>query len=131
MGMFIAPFLLVALWVSIIAMIKTVRLLKNKEINSKEIISGLAISVAIFGLMCLSILNKKEIWAFSPYFNIPIIMVFFPYAYYLFYRKSTNLKLKYYASIALISTRVTGILAILYFNLFDGLIDILGIIKTH
>ncbi len=131
MGIVILPFLLGAVVISILAIIQTVLLLKNKEINFKEIILGLIISVSIFGLICLSYIIEGSAWGLSPAFRIPTFMVFFPFGFYLVTNKSKNQKLKYFATLLLISIGMTGILGVIFNDFFFGLIDILGIEKHY
>lgn len=131
MGIVILPFLLGAVVISILAIIQTILLLKNKEINLKEIILGLIISVSIFGLICLSYVIEGSAWGLSPAFRIPIFMVFFPFGFYLVTNKSKNQKLKYFATLLLISIAMTGILGVIFNDFFFGLIDILGIEKHY
>lgn len=131
MGIIILPFLLGAFVLSVFAIIRTGRLLKDKVISLKEIIYGLVISVSIFGLICLSYLIEGEAWELSPAFRIPIYMFFFPFGFYLFTKTNNNPRLKYLANLALISIGLTGILALIFNDLFFGLIDILGIEKHY
>lgn len=131
MGIIILPFLLVALGLSVFAIIHTVRLLRNKVINLKEIIFGLGISVSIFGLICLSYIIEGRAWGLSPAFRIPIFMFFIPFGFYILTKTSNNQKLKYLATLALVSIGLTGILGVIFNDLFFGLIDILGIEKHY
>lgn len=131
MGIIILPFLLGALGLSVFSIIHTIRLIRNKVINFKEIILGLVISVSIFGLICLSYLIEGRAWGLSPAFRIPIFMVFFPFGFYLLTKTSNNQKLKYFATLVLISIGLTGILGVIFNELFFGLIDILGIEKHY
>src|SRR5690606_3758987 len=103
MGIIILPFLLVALGLSVFAIIHTVRLLRNKVINLKEIIFGVGISVSIFGLICLSYIIEGRAWGLSPAFRIPIFMFFIPFGFYILTKTSNNQKLKYLATLALVS----------------------------
>ena len=131
MGIIILPFLLGALGLSVFAIIQTGRLLFNKEVAIKEIILGLVITVSIFGFICLSYLIEGSAWGLSPAFRIPIFMALVPFLFYRNYKTSSNLKLKYFATLALISIGLTGILGILFKDLFFGLIDVFGIEKYN
>ena len=131
MGIIILPFLLGALGLSVFAIINSVRLFKNKEITIKEIILGLVISVSIFGIICLSYIIEGKAWGLSPAFRIPIFMVFVPFGFYTVYKTGKNQKLKYFATLTLISVGLTGILGVIFNDLFFGLIDILGIEKHY
>lgn len=131
MGLIILPFLLIALGLSVFAIIHTVRLLMNKSIGFKEIIFGLIISIAIFGLICLSYLIEGRAWELSPAFRIPIFMVFLPFGFYLLTKMSNSQKLKYFAVLILISIALTGILGVIFNNLLFGLVDVLGIERYY
>jgi hypothetical protein len=131
MGIMILPFLLGALGLSVFSLIHSFRMFRKKEITIKEIIFGLAISVSIFGLICLSYLIEGKAWGLSPAFRIPIFMVFAPYGLYTVFKTSNNQRLKYFATLALISVGITGILGVIFNDLFFGLIDILGIEKHY
>src|SRR5690606_22298743 len=113
MRIIILPFLLGALGLSVFAIIHTVRLLRNKEINFKEIIFGLVISVSIFGLICLSYLLEGKAWGLSPAFRIPILMVFVSFGFYIISKTNNNQKMKYIANLVLISIGRTGILGMI------------------
>lgn len=127
MGMIILPFLVGALGLSVFALIKTVQLLRSSAINGKELFSGLAISVSLFGLLCLSYLIEGKAWALSPGFRIPIFMIFIPFGVYLLFRASKNPKLKSFATLVLISIGLSGILGIIFYEFFFVIIDILGV----
>ena len=131
MGIIILPFLLGALALSVYSIIQTIRLLKNKEIQIKEIFFSLLISLSIFGLIYLSYIIGESAWGLSPAFRISIFMVFFPFVFYLVAKTSNNQKLKYFATLFLISIGLTGILGVIFNDLFFGLIDILGIEKHY
>jgi hypothetical protein len=131
MGLIILPLLFGALGLWVFAIINSVRLFKNKEITIKEILLGLVISVSIFGLICLSYLSEGKAWVLSPVFRIPIFMVFIPFGFYVVCKTSNNQKIKYFATLALISVGLTGILGVIFNNIFFGLIDILGIEKQY
>ena len=131
MGIIILPFLLGALGLAVFAIINSVRLFKNKEITIKEIILGLVISVSIFGLICLSYLIEGEAAGLSPAFRIPIFMVFVPFGFYIDCKTSNNQKIKNFATLAFISVGLTGILGVIFNDLFFDLIDILGIEKHY
>lgn len=131
MGIIILPFLLGAFGLSVFAIINSVRLFKNKGLTIKEIILGFVISVSIFGLICLLYIIEGKAWGLSPAFRIPIFMVFVPFGFYTVYKRSNNQKLKYFAILALISVGLTGILGVIFNDLFFGLIDILGIEKYY
>lgn len=131
MGIIILPFLLGALYLSVFSLIHTVRLLINKVISFKEIIFGLVISISIFGLICLSYLIEGKAWELSPSFRIPICMIFVPYGFYTLTKTCNNKKIKYFATLVLISIGLSGILGVIANDLFFSLIDILGVKKHH
>lgn len=131
MGIIIMPVLLGALGLSVFALVQTVRLFRSKEISTKELLWGFLISALIFGLICLSYIMKGSAWEFSPVFRIPIFMVFVPFGIYILSRIINNPKLKYFATLLLISIALTGILGIVFNNLLFGLPDILGVEKHY
>lgn len=131
MGIIILPFLLGALGLSVYAVVKVVSLFRNGIVTPMDIIFGLALSVGIFGLICLSYKMEARAWALSPSFRVPIFMVFVPFVIYLFTRNSSNEQLKYLSNLILISISLTGILGLIFNNLIFGLVDILGIEKFY
>lgn len=131
MGIIILPFWLAALWITIFAIMKTVRLIRNNEINFKEIFFGLIISGSIFHLICLSYLNEGSAWGLSPAFRIPVFMILVPFGFYALIDMSSNKFLKYFATLMLISAGIAGILCIIFNNVFFELLDILGVEKYY
>lgn len=131
MGIIIIPFLLGALLLSLLAMIQTIRLLIKRQINLKEIILGLTISLSIFGLICLSYLIEGSAWGLSPPFRIPIFMVFIPSIIYFISMAINHEIVKYLANLILISIGLSGILGIIFNDYIFGIIDLLGIEKYY
>ena len=131
MGIIILPFLLWALSLSVLAIIRTVQLLMDKAINFKDVFFGLVISVSIFGLICLSYLFEGYAWGLDPAFRIPIFMVFVPYGFYSLTKTISNQKVKYFATLVLISVGFTEIFGVIFNDLFFDLIDILGVGKHY
>jgi hypothetical protein len=131
MGIIILPFLLGAFVVGILSLIKMIRLLRKKQVSLKETLFGLATSIIIFGLICLSYIVEGRAWGLSPAFRIPIFMVFIPFVIHILTEKSKNTKLIYISKILLISIIVTILLGVIFNDLFFGLIDYLGIEKHY
>jgi hypothetical protein len=131
MGIIIIPFLFGALLLSLLAMIQTIRLIIKRQINFKEIILGLTISLSIFGLICLSYLIEGSAWGLSPAFRIPIFMVFIPSIFYFISMAINHKIIKYLANLILISIGLSGILGIIFNDYIFGIIDLLGIEKYY
>lgn len=131
MGLLILPFLLGALAISIFAIINVITLLKKQEISSKEILWGFSITSILFGLICLSYIIQERAWGLSPAFRIPICMVFIPFGIYLAAKTSRSDKIRYFSTLLIISIGLTGILGIIFNDLFFNLIDYLGVKKHY
>jgi len=131
MGIIILPFLLGALVLGIISMVKAIKQVKMKQAGLKELLLGLITSSAIFGLICLSYIIEGRAWGLSPAFRIPIFMVFIPFIVQVSTEKSRNSKIAYISKIILISIIMTTILGVVFNDLFFDLIDYLGIEKHY
>lgn len=131
MGIIILPFLLGALITGIIAIVKTIKQLRKRQVGLKELLFGLIVSSAIFGLICLSYITEGRAWGLSPAFRIPIFMVFIPFIVHISTENVKNSKLAYISKIILISVGMTTIFGVIFNNLFFDLIDYLGIEKHY
>lgn len=131
MGIIILPFLLGALVLGIIAVVKTIKQLRKRHVGLKELLLGLIVSSAIFGLICVSYIIEGRAWGLSPAFRIPIFMVFIPFVVHVLTEKSKNSKLVYISKIILISIGMTTIFGVIFNDIFFDLIDYLGIEKHY
>jgi|AntRauTorckE5430_2_1112549.scaffolds.fasta_scaffold29819_2 hypothetical protein len=131
MGIIILPFLLGALVLGIISIVKTIKQLRTKQTGTKELLLGLITSSTIFGLICLSYIIEGRAWKLSPAFRIPIFMVFIPFIVQISTEKSKNSKMAYISKIILISISMTAIFGVVFNDLFFDLIDYLGIEKHY
>lgn len=131
MGLIILPFLLGALVLGIIAIVKTIKQSRKRLVGLKELILGLIVSSAIFGLICVSYIIEGRAWGLSPAFRIPIFMVFIPFVVHVSTEKSKNSNLVYISKIILISVGMTTIFGVIFNDLFFDLIDYLGIEKHY
>ena len=131
MGIVILPFLLGALIIGIIALVKVIKLLKLKLIKVKDLGIGLIISILLFGLISLVYIIEGKAWGLSPAFRIPIFMVFIPFGIHIVLEKSKNKKAEYFSKIFLISIVFSVILGIIFNEILFDLIDYLGIKKHY
>ncbi|PWG04036.1 hypothetical protein [Polaribacter aquimarinus] len=131
MGIVILPFLLGALIIGIIALVKVIKLLKLKLIKVKDLGIGLIISILLFGLISLVYIIEGKAWGLSPAFRIPIFMVFIPFGIHIVWEKSKNRKAEYFSKIFLISIVFSVILGIIFNEILFDLIDYLGIKKHY
>ena len=131
MGIIILPFLLGAVVLGIRSIVKVIGKIENKQIETKEILFGLAASLIFFGLICLSYIIEGRASPLSPAFRIPIFMVFIPFIIQIATEKSKKSSLAYLSKILLISIGITVILGVIFNNFFLGLIDYLGIEKVY
>lgn len=131
MGIIILPFILGAIIIAIVCIIKVIKLFISKQIVFKDIILGLLLSLTLFGLIALSYLIERSAWALSTYFRLPIFMMFIPFIIYISNKDSKNPKRKYISKVILVSIGLTGILGVIFNDLFFNLIDYLGIKEYH
>ncbi|WNM20186.1 hypothetical protein [Flavobacterium capsici] len=131
MGLIILPFLLGALGIAVLAMMEILKLIKSKKITIKEIIIGFGLTLLIFAAIVISYLIEGKAWVLSPAFRIPVIMVYIPFFIYSLVKTSDNQKLKYFSILILISISITGILGIVFNDVFFELINYLGIEKNY
>ena len=131
MGIIILPFLLGALVLGIISIVRTIKQIRKRQVGLKELALGLIASCAIFGLICLSYIIEGQAWGLGPAFRIPIFMVFIPFVVHVASEKSKNYNLAYISKIFLISVAMTTILGVIFNDLFFDLIDYLGIEKHY
>ncbi|GAB2479566.1 hypothetical protein GCM10011375_17110 [Hymenobacter qilianensis] len=131
MGIIILPFLLGGLIISLMALIDTFKLIMDKEIAMREIVFGLLITVVIFGFISLSYVIEGRAWGLSPAFRLPICMIFIPFGIYTVVKSSNNAKTKYFSRLLLVSIGLSGVLGLVFNEVFFDLIDYLGIEKYY
>ncbi|MCF2874409.1 MULTISPECIES: hypothetical protein [unclassified Tenacibaculum] len=127
MGIILLPFLLGAIVIGLLSLIKSIKLIRLKEITVKELILGLIVSLILFGLITLIYYIEGQAWALSPAFRIPIFMIFLPFGIHLLFQKNKNLNLVFLSKILLVSISFTLILGIIFNNLLFNLIEYIGI----
>ncbi len=130
MGLIFMPLLLGALIIGIIAIIKCVKMFMSDIIGINEIAYGCLTSITIFSVIALVYKIKGDAWGLSPFFRLPIYMVFIPFVIYLITTNSKNLDIKYLSEILLISISFSVIISIIFPNFFFRIVHYLGI-KIH
>ncbi|WP_229743077.1 hypothetical protein [Hymenobacter qilianensis] len=113
------------------ALIDTFKLIMDKEIAMREIVFGLLITVVIFGFISLSYVIEGRAWGLSPAFRLPICMIFIPFGIYTVVKSSNNAKTKYFSRLLLVSIGLSGVLGLVFNEVFFDLIDYLGIEKYY
>lgn len=131
MGIIILPFLIGAFSIIVIAMINSVKLLNSGTIGLIEIGIGIILSLALFGIVVISYLIERKYWGLSPFFRIPLFTVFIPFAIHVQIKNSDTLRFDYISSLLLISIAITGILAIVYNDVFFKLMEYFNIKKFY
>ncbi len=114
MGMIIIPVFLLAFVLGIIATIKLIIQLRNRQINSIQVLLGLSLLVLLWGIMLTIFVIEGEIYAFSPAFRIPLIMVFLASLIYLIFSVMKAPSSKYIANIILVNIAFAGIFGLLF-----------------
>jgi hypothetical protein len=131
MGIIILPFLLGALIIGIIALVKSIKLFKLEVISFKEILLGLVTSLILFGLISLVYIIEGKAWGLSPAFRIPIFMVLIPFGLHIASEKNKNSVVEYISKLLLISIVFTVFIGIIFSDIVFELIDYLGIEKYY
>lgn len=131
MGIIILPFIFGAFVLGIIAIVKSINLLKSKIIGLNELILGLFLSLLLYGLTVLTYVLEDRTWALSVAFRLPMIMVYIPFVIYLVSKNNSNYKTVNLSNIFLISIGFTIIFSLVFNTTFFGIIDYLGIEKYH
>lgn len=127
MGLILIPFLLGALWLTGVSIVKTIKLLRRKEIGGKEVGLAFLLSAVIFGLICLSYIVAGRAWGLSPAMRIPTCMFFLPYALYRLSQRLPWPLLRKVGQVALISVGISGLAGIATHDLFLALVSHLGV----
>ena len=130
MGIIIIPFLLGALIIGIMAIIKTTLLLSNKEIVLKDFLYGLLTTIGIFGMICISYLIQDKAWALSPAFRIPIGLFFIPYFIYFILTTNRITQWNHLSKNIIISITISTILSLIFHDELFNLVSLLGV-KEH
>jgi len=131
MGMIIAPILLLALILGIISIVLAVIALVKKTAGIKEVIIGLLTAVSIYGIIVFFYLNETSVWALSPYFRLPIFMIYFPFILFLLTKIGNVPALKKVSTIMLFTVANSTLLAVIFNVYFFGILDLIGIQGTH
>ena len=131
MGIIILPFVVAAAAVCIISIRKAIILYREGKMSHKDIYTGAGISFFLYISIAVSYIMEGKAWVLSPFFRLPFFMIFVPFVMYLLFDTAKNERLKHFSKIILISISLTGILGVLFNNLFFGMVDYLGIEKYH
>ena len=131
MGIVILPFLTGAIIIGVIAIFKSISLIDSKDIGIKEIIYGLLISIILYLLIGLVYLIQGKAWGLSPFFRLPLIMIFIPYLIYIGTKENKSPKEQYFSKILLVSIGITSLFGTIFHELFFGIMHYLGIQKTY
>jgi hypothetical protein len=138
MGLIILVVLVLALAIGISVIITVIKLLLSGAIGIKELIFGLFVSVIIFGFIVLSYKVEGNIWALSPVFRVPFLMVYLPYAIhlvicfvYILIERRLNVEITYFSKILLISISFSVVLSPLFLSAIDFFIAFLNIEMSY
>ena len=127
MGIIIIPFLIGILIIAIVAIFKTVKLIKSKAITNKDIGIGFIISLSLFGLISILYIIEGKAWALSPAFRIPFFMIFMPFVTHLLTQKNEKEQTEYISKLLLISVAITSILVVVSYPILIDLVKYLGV----
>ena len=131
MGMIIIPVFLLAFVLGILATIKLIVHLRNKQINTTQVLLGLALLVLLWGIILMIFVIESEIYAFSPAFRIPLVMVFLMSLIYMIFSVMNTPSLKYVANIILVNIAFAGIFGLLLLSAMNNLLEVLGVNLYH
>ena len=131
MGIVILPFLLGAIIIGLIAIIKSIRLISSKDIGIKETIYGALTSIILYGLLALAYIIQGKAWGLSPFFRIPIFMIFIPFITHIATEKDERPKAKFLSKILLLSVVITVIFGALFHEMFFDIMEYVGTKKSY
>jgi len=131
MGLIILPFLIGALALVIIAMKSTLGLINAEVIGIPEIGLGLLISSLLFFAITISYIIERKIWGLSPYFRIPLITIFIPFAIHLGIKLIGFPNFSYFSSLILVSISISGILGMVFNYFLFRILKYFGIEKHY
>ncbi|MBU2907490.1 hypothetical protein KO529_22000 [Arenibacter algicola] len=131
MGIVLLPFVLGAIIIGLIAIFKSFRLIDTKHIEIKEILYGFLTSIILYGLIGLFYLIEGKAWALSPYFRLPIIMIFIPYIIHKGTEKNKNPKVIALSKILLVSIGITTLIGAIFHGYFFDIMEHFGTEKNY
>jgi hypothetical protein len=97
----------IVLFIGIYSFVKVYKLLKLKQIGSKDLIIGLIISVALYGLFKL--IYPEEKGTFSMIFVGPFLMIFLPFIVHFVTKNIKKIEFIFKISLLSISYTMIGI----------------------
>ncbi|MDR6192976.1 hypothetical protein [Siphonobacter sp. SORGH_AS_0500] len=130
MGIILIPFLLSTLVIVMYSIIKSFKLIRGNKISKKNIAYSLGSSLASYLIVIISYWYEDQVWVFSPYFRIPILVIIIPFIGWNSLKNNKNQVLSSYSNILILSVALNGIIGILFNNISFGITDFLGI-ETH
>lgn len=130
MGIIIFPFLLSALIIFVICIIKVIKGLINKEIDVKQVAFGLLLSLLIYAGIFIDYLLSESAYAFGPLFYFPFAMVYIP-LFVAVGLKAAGRKMLVARRVLYCSIVLSGLFIMIFYNYTLGLAEYLDIPKTY
>lgn len=131
MGMIIIPLFIVGVGIGIFALVKIITQLNSKQIDLKQIIYGISLSIFLLTIIIAVYVLEKEYYAFSPAFRIPLFLMFLPTIIYLIFIGIKTPTFKYLANIVLVNIAFAGILGFGLFIAASAFLETIGIQKYY
>ena len=131
MGLILLPYVLAALVIVIIAFVGVIKLIRNKQLDSKVIVSGIAISLLIYAGVVLSYLGQDKVWVMSTIIRFPFWFFYIPGLIFLLLTMSNRIVIQKFRSSLLISIVFSGIASVLAYSYIYEVLDLLNITTTY
>ncbi len=131
MGIVILPFLLGAIIIGLIAIIKSIRLISSKNIGFKETIYGTLTSIILYVLIALTYIIQDKAWGLSPFFRIPVVMIFIPFIAHLTTEKNKSPKVNFISNILLLSIGISAVFGTIFHEIVFDVMNFVGTKKSY
>jgi hypothetical protein len=131
MGLILIPYLLINAVIGIIYLIKGIKMLMSNAISKEIIISGIASSLVLIGMIVLYLYFQKRVYAFKPIFMFPFYTIIIPFLLLFINKMIDNESLRNISTIAVFCIATSFIIiSIALFARFD-IIKFLGVEKYY
>jgi hypothetical protein len=131
MGIILVPYILIAIFVLIIALILAIKSFLKKELIFEDIFLGLITTLCIYTLIYINYKISEESYGLGTYFIFPFFMIFLPLITSFTLKLSKKTKTNKISNILLVSVILSGIFIIVFEKYTFGLIEYLELTKYH
>lgn len=131
MGILLLPLLLGAAILSVICMVRVIQWTGKRELSWQAILLGLGIGLTSYGIVVLSFYLEGEMYVVAPFFRLLFVMFYLPFIISHVLKSSTERRVLTFVKAISLSVSLSGLVAILFYQRFFEINELLNIPVTH